>query len=69
MEIEFKNKKFFITKGSTHPEYSIFTFTDEEADFRNKYWDIKSGELVIDVGTSYGAYSLTACALSATVFC
>ena len=69
MEIEFKGTKFFVTQGVTHPAYSIFTFTDEEADFRNQHWDIKEGDVVIDVGCSYGAYALTACALGATVYC
>ena len=69
MEIEFKNKKFLIQEGITHPAYSVATFTEEELDFRNKYWNIKENDVVIDVGTSYGAYTLTAAALGAKVYC
>jgi FkbM family methyltransferase len=69
MEIDFKGNKFIISKGSTHPEYSIFTFTGEEVDFKNKYWDIKPDDIVFDVGSSYGTYALTATAMGAKVFC
>lgn len=69
MEIEFKGNRFIVAKGSTHPEYSIFTFTSEEIDFKNKYWNIKSGDVVFDVGSSYGTYALTAAAVGAQVFC
>lgn len=65
--ITFKNKKFIVEKGTTHPDYSYFTF-EEEGEFKNMYWDIKPEEVVFDVGASYGAYTLTACALGARVY-
>lgn len=64
----FKDKKFLVSKGSTHPEYSYHTFELEEHDFRNKYWNIKENDVVLDIGASYGSYSLTACAMGATVY-
>lgn len=64
----FREHKFTVIKGSTHPEYSYFTFEGEEKDFREQYWNIKSGEVVFDVGASYGAYTLAACAAGARVF-
>lgn len=69
MEVKFKEKTFIVDQGTTHPAYSLFTFTDEEAEFRNKYWNITDGDVVIDVGSSYGSYALTACVMGATVYC
>lgn len=71
MEIKvqsFKNKEFIVVKGSTHPEYSFHTFEREECDFRDKYWNIKEGDVVFDIGSSYGSYALTACAMGAKVY-
>jgi FkbM family methyltransferase len=66
--MSFKGKQFFVEKGGVHPEYSYFTFEQEENDFRNTYWNISENDIVIDIGTSYGAYALTACAMGATVY-
>lgn len=71
MEIKeqtFKDQKFIVSKGTVHPEYSFFTFEGEERDFRDKYWDIKSGDVVFDVGASYGTYTLSALSMGAKVF-
>ena len=51
-----------------HPEYSYFTFEGEERDFRDVYWDVKDGDVVFDVGASYGTYTLSARAMGATVY-
>lgn len=63
--VDFRGHEFQVRKGSTHPEYSFFTFTGEEKDFREKYWDIKPGDVVVDAGASYGAYTLAALAAGA----
>jgi len=63
----FREHTFRVLRGSTHPEYSLHCFTDEEADFREKYWRPRSGQIVVDVGASYGAYTLTAAACGAAV--
>lgn len=64
----FKGKNFTVAKGTVHPEFSYFTFENEEHDFRDKYWNIKENDVVFDIGASYGAYALTACAMGATVY-
>lgn len=64
----FKGKEFKVVRGTTHPEYSYFTFEQEEKSFRDQYWDVKPDDVVFDIGASYGAYSLTACAMGAVVY-
>ena len=64
--IEWRGKTFQITEGSTHPAYSLNMF-EEELGFRERYWNVKEGEVVFDVGSSYGAYALPACSSGATV--
>ncbi len=64
----FKDKEFTVIKGSVHPEYSYFTFEGEERDFRDVYWDVKDGDVVFDIGASYGTYTLSARAIGATVY-
>lgn len=64
----FNGNQFEIMRGSTHPDYSYFTFDSEEAELRDKYWKIKSDDVVFDVGASYGSYTLTARAMGATVY-
>lgn len=63
----FRDRQFRVQKGTTHPEYSFFCFEQDEADFRDKYWHPKAGDIVVDAGASYGAYTLTALAMGATV--
>lgn len=67
-EQTFRGRSFKVAKGSTHPEYSYFTFEQEERNFRDQYWGVNSGEVVFDVGASYGAYTLSALAMGATVY-
>src|ERR1700676_534279 len=64
----FKGKDFRVIRGIVHPDYSYHTFEREEHDFREKYWDIQPNDIVLDVGSSYGSYALTACAMGATVY-
>jgi FkbM family methyltransferase len=65
--VSFKGHEFRIQEGSVHPAYSVECFIKDESEFRNTYWDIKPGEVVVDVGASYGAYTLTAAACGAQV--
>lgn len=64
--IYWRDKSFQIAEGSTHPAYSLSMF-DEEREFRDRYWNIKEGDVVFDVGSSYGAYALPACCSGAMV--
>lgn len=64
----FRGHEFKVVRGTTHPAYSYDTFEKEEVDLREKYWNVGPDNLVIDVGASYGSYTLTACAMGAKVF-
>jgi len=64
----FKDKEFTVIKGNMHPEYSYFTFEGEEREFRDAYWNVQEGNVVFDVGASYGTYTLSACAMGAFVY-
>ena len=61
----FRDRTFLVRKGQTHPEFSFFTFEEEERDIREKYWNVQEGDVVVDVGASYGSYTLAACAMGA----
>lgn len=68
-KIQFKDKWFEITvlTNTMHPGFAISTFTQEEVEFREKYWNIKEGDVVVDVGAAYGSYTLPALAMGAKV--
>jgi FkbM family methyltransferase len=57
-----------MLRGATHPEYSVACFETEEKDFREKYFHPEAGQVVVDVGASYGSYTLAAAAMGATVY-
>ncbi len=64
----FKGTEFKVIRGLTHPDYSYHTFEREEHLFREQYWKIQPGDVVFDVGASYGSYAITAIVMGATVF-
>jgi hypothetical protein len=66
--------KIFSFRGTTfkiscfenydlHPSW--YSFVDEE-DVRENFWNIKSGDYVLDVGAAFGSYALTALAAGAS---
>ena len=57
-----RGHEFQFLPGRTHPQYSIDCMLADEKDFREKYWDVRPGDVVVDAGASYGAYSLAAAA-------
>lgn len=63
--VSFRGREFKIVRGTTHPQYSYDSFEIEEKDIREKYWNVGPGHVVVDVGASYGSYTLTACAMGA----
>ena len=68
-KINFKEKEFLAIRGIVHSDYSWNCFYEpEEKEVKDKYWNIKEGDVVFDVGASYGSYALTACAMGAIVF-
>lgn len=64
----FRGHEYRFKRGTVHPQYSIDTFTDDESAFRERHWHPKAGDVVVDAGASYGAYSLTAAACGAKVY-
>lgn len=65
----FRGHPFKVVEGTTHPAYSLncFDADGEEGAFRLAFWDPQPGQVVVDVGASYGAYALTAAACGAEV--
>jgi len=64
----FRGREFRVVRGLTHPEYSYHAFEREETAFRDAFWNVGDGDVVFDVGASYGSYALTACVMGATVY-
>ena len=63
----FRGLGYRTTPGRLHPQYSIDCFDGDEANIREKYWLPNRRDVVLDVGASYGAYTLTALARGAHV--
>jgi FkbM family methyltransferase len=63
----FRGHSLSVVEGAVHPAYSLACFSPEgeEHDFRERYWNIQPGDVVVDVGASYGAYTLAALAAGA----
>ena len=64
---EFRDKKLYFTQVGTTDLYNHFMTFCLERDVREEWWDIKEGDVVIDVGAGHGAYSLTAMAVGAAL--
>ena len=62
----FRGHEIRLLPGATHPGYSVTCF-DEERAFREKHFDPQLGDVVVDAGASYGAYTLSALAAGARV--
>lgn len=72
---EFKNAAgetvsfYYIPDKEETNNSSVFTFEDEEI-VRQQFWypHIKKGDVILDIGASFGSYTLSALALGATVY-
>lgn len=58
--IAFRGNSFQLAYNDVHASWWSF---EDEKDVREALWDIKPGDLVLDVGCAYGSYTL--CALAA----
>ena len=67
-DMTYRGRTFKVAQGSLHPEFSFYTFEEEEREIRDRYWNVEAGDVVVDVGASYGSYTLTACAMGALVY-
>lgn len=65
--LEFRGHSYRVTAlGSSRPSWVLESFLLER-DVRERWWDPREGELVIDVGAAYGSYTLAALAAGAGV--
>ncbi len=66
----FRGSSFRISCTENVPQDSSwFSFVDE-AEVRDRDWDVRAGDLVLDVGSAYGSYTLTAlCCGASHVHC
>ena len=53
-----------IAVDRMHMDPSHWSF-DDEADIRDKCWNVQPGDLVFDIGAAYGSYTMTALACGA----
>jgi FkbM family methyltransferase len=61
-ELSFRGKKFYINVYDTDSEWLFL----DELDIAEKYWNVKEGDVVVDVGASYGVYTIYSLLLGAT---
>jgi len=52
------------TRQPGHPSHWGF---QDESETREKWWDIRAGNIVLDIGAAYGSYSIAALALGAAL--
>jgi len=63
--VDFKGNSFHITTvGSYNPKWLVASFVLERG-LRDDWWDIKTDDVVIDVGAAFGSYTLSALAAGA----
>ncbi len=66
MSFDFKGDKVKFIHIPDNPA-SYGTFTDE-ASVRERWWNIREGDIVLDVGAGYGSYALTASPKASKVY-
>ena len=68
MRYTFKSKQFnFLHPNNTDHLDEFIIFLMREHGIRNKFWNIKKDDLVIDVGAYFGSYTLSALVMGARV--
>lgn len=64
-ELTFRGRPYKIAALSRYPnDASWFTFEDEST-VRDRDWDVAPGDVVLDIGSGFGSYTLTALAVGA----
>jgi FkbM family methyltransferase len=67
-EFQFKGKNYLISCWNNYPPDSAlaatphptwYTFQDE-SEVRDRNWNIKPGDVILDIGAAFGSYTLTA---------
>jgi FkbM family methyltransferase len=56
----------FLTRELEGDSASILTYADEQS-VRDRWWDIQSGQIVLDIGPGFGSYAMPALARGAAV--
>ncbi len=62
-ELDFKGNKFKVAHDPAL-HYTLFTHVDEDS-VRQRWWDIKPGDVILDIGSAFGSYALAALAQGA----
>jgi FkbM family methyltransferase len=56
----FKDQTFQIYCEERYPLHPTWYTFEDEQDVRNKFWNIQTGEKILDIGACFGSYTLTA---------
>lgn len=65
-QLAFRGNPYKIAYVDTIPQHPSWYSFDDESSVRDRDWDIRPGDLVLDVGAAYGSYALTALASGAS---
>lgn len=69
-EFTFKGVSYLICCEETYADHPTWFSHVDESEVRNRDWNILSGDFVIDIGSNYGSYALTALAAGAAhIYC
>lgn len=64
--VKFKGAEFQITGcGSSDPAGLFASFLHNEKEIRERWWNVKKDDIVLDIGSNFGSYTLSALALGA----
>ena len=64
-DLQFKGAAYKIWCVETISQHPTWFSFEDEASVRDSMWDVKPGDVVLDVGAAYGSYALTALASGA----
>ena len=65
-DFEFRGRPYKVACVEDYPDHPTwFTFVDE-SDVRERFWRIRPGDVVLDVGAAFGSYAVTALAAGAS---